>query len=1425
MEAADVDTLIYDDGPPAGAGTGAHAESGTANLWDGGAQHAETLQYDDVDDAAGGVFSDGDVPNAQGTEDAGTVRPREEGSAAASAPAPGRRSAGQLNLRAAFAASAASSGLGLEECGGAAVASDEAALAPPAGSGGMLSAFNLRQSRWQSLPEPGGSLAPVAASPVVVDASQASPMEVHLQGEQAAVAGPSADDDWGQVVQLAAAPVSLLPSGRAIFAQLPQCWLDFSARSDALGTRCLFASRRHEHSVFAPLAADELIRLPLAASGWQPPLSFPSPPADAAKLADEEPWSVEIHPGQCAVRVLLRPAVLLLRMLRRGSSLPSATFSWRAVDSSAPGCAALADEAPRRQEALGQFSILSNVEDAAHPQPPHFKEFPLRREQLRSLGWMVSQERRRREPFAAELRETVPCADAPHWKLQGCMRCEYRDVKGGVLADAIGYGKTACTIGLIDATRSDALPEVPSAFRGFLPSRATLVLAPTNLHQQWLREIIKFTGNTLKVLSVPTYSQLKKFTEQEIRDADVIVATYRLFYSVPYLRRLEELARSIQPEFAFPSSKGGHGAASARQPAEWAAAYRRAVELLPAACGAAGLAADPTTPDETPEQAAQLELGRLVRGVRPKWGPRLEKAAPARSENGAVAEASASAGADASGADAATQPYAPCSQPAAAATPSETAEDAPRGGGKRRLTGKQPAASQPIALGEAAPSACPGGRPSLAGDARMRYLPLEAFWWRRVVCDEFHELLGRYPPAQVAVETFRADYKWGLSGTPPCQTLAQIRRAAGFLGVQLPAAGAGDEGGEAARRVAQDRVAGRLRAPEHGRAPPSRRGGAHRAGEADAKGERALYLALTEQQRPLPSPDAPSTGAGDVPEPPEFHAARQSASGLLKLCSHFCASGAADVLTAEDRRCQRQLALRRERLRAVEREARSLADRAANTAKLVRHFEPHWCRVPDPKDYPYLGKDRGRERLSALGCPAGACKSKADLLSRLFEQLAATGDEGLKDRALRPDFCHEGDAGADCTGVGDAPAGPPPRGAWSALEAAADADGDAPTAAGAPGSDDEAAGRERIRGIAKDEVLAVAAAADARAAGGGPLPPRCARLRADLGMPRWPTAAQLAAAAAAGGPDGEKGAEAVWHEFRQADWAWRASAENAVRLRRVVGAWRADAERCAQQLAGLAGQLGARLLAARSFQQTLHASQQGAVDAVETRQEPTRRFAKYGSKIEAIVRHVQRLQKEDKGCKIICFVQWEDLKRKVAAALDEFKLGNLTLSGSVWKRRAALTQFQYEEQGPRLLLLSLEESASGTNLTAANHVIIVHPMEAATKEEAVAFEMQAVGRVRRPGQRRKIHIWRFVTVDTIEQAITEEHQLELWERQQAKVPVTQPGQAGPDSSGDEAQLVDEDPAEAGQEIEGGGIHDAGRAEDVAATQEAAVATQ
>ncbi|CAJ1359894.1 unnamed protein product [Effrenium voratum] len=352
-------------------------------------------------------------------------------------------------------------------------------------------------------------------------------------------------------------------------------------------------------------------------------------------------------------------------MLRRGAALPVVRFTWRLRDTTVQR----ADE--RHAATMGEFSILSNLEDAATTQPPHFHSFPLRREQLRSLGWMLSQERQEKEAFATELREAESCPDANHWRLEGSLRCEYLGVRGGVLADAIGYGKTACTIGLVDKTKELTMPRVPMPYRGFVPSRATLVLAPSNLHNQ-------FTGNHLTVLSVPTCAQLKRLSmllgalaanrdgqsRKDLAEADVVVATYRLFYSQPYLTRLEELAREILLGFTFPKQSGGQQLCS-----EWSeagrggfGAYRRAFEVLPT--------------------WAARRVGLRTEGKR------------------------------------------------------------------RRLNKKQMDGSQAFASED-------GG-----GDAAAtQFVPLEAFWWRRVVCDEFHELLTRYPPAQVAVELFHADFK------------------------------------------------------------------------------------------------------------------------------------------------------------------------------------------------------------------------------------------------------------------------------------------------------------------------------------------------------------------------------------------------------------------------------------------------------------------------------------------------------------------------------------------------------------------------------------------------------------------------------------------------------------------------------------------
>jgi len=151
---------------------------------------------------------------------------------------------------------------------------------------------------------------------------------------------------------------------------------------------------------------------------------------------------------------------------------------------------------------------------------------------------------------------------------------------------------------------------------------------------------------------------------------------------------------------------------------------------------------------------------------------------------------------------------------------------------------------------------------------------------------------------------------------------------------------------------------------------------------------------------------------------------------------------------------------------------------------------------------------------------------------------------------------------------------------------------------------------------------------------------------------------------------------------------------------------------------------------------------------------------KYGSKLALLVMKLRELRHEDPRAKVILFVQFDDLKRKVAAALEEFGIPSAQLQGTVSQRTAVIDDWQDNHNSNTfVLMLSLSQSASGTNLTAASHVVFLHPM---LSERATEHELQAIGRARQAGQKRDVvHVWRFVTVDTIEQLMTERNQAGL----------------------------------------------------------------
>lgn len=70
-----------------------------------------------------------------------------------------------------------------------------------------------------------------------------------------------------------------------------------------------------------------------------------------------------------------------------------------------------------------------------------------------------------------------------------------------------------------------------------------------------------------------------------------------------------------------------------------------------------------------------------------------------------------------------------------------------------------------------------------------------------------------------------------------------------------------------------------------------------------------------------------------------------------------------------------------------------------------------------------------------------------------------------------------------------------------------------------------------------------------------------------------------------------------------------------------------------------------------------------------------------------------------------------------------------------------------------MILNSSDVSASGVTLVRANHVIFLHPLFVSNQHEFDSKERQAIGRVRRPGQERDIHLYRFYVEHSLDHDI------------------------------------------------------------------------
>jgi SNF2 family DNA or RNA helicase len=137
-------------------------------------------------------------------------------------------------------------------------------------------------------------------------------------------------------------------------------------------------------------------------------------------------------------------------------------------------------------------------------------------------------------------------------------------INGGLLGDIMGNGKTVTGIGHVFSEHCRLGPSYPPLDKGieedaYIPSRATLVLCPNNIIDQWYNEFVKClgtmvigntnarkgqiyasalsdnSGRNYRVIRIATMHHLNNLSHADIINADAIIVTYSMMTNTNHI--------------------------------------------------------------------------------------------------------------------------------------------------------------------------------------------------------------------------------------------------------------------------------------------------------------------------------------------------------------------------------------------------------------------------------------------------------------------------------------------------------------------------------------------------------------------------------------------------------------------------------------------------------------------------------------------------------------------------------------------------------------------------------------------------------------------------------------------------------------------------------------------------------------------------
>ncbi|KAI8615565.1 hypothetical protein BC830DRAFT_1064253 [Chytriomyces sp. MP71] len=451
------------------------------------------------------------------------------------------------------------------------------------------------------------------------------------------------------------------------------------------------------------------------------------PPAFIVQLKRLASQTGDFRIGLNFASLIHRAAARLINVPFSLDCSPTFQFSWRLTWS---------HHLASKSVVFPRLELCSNRNDLEFSQPPHFKKFPLRPEQLRSLGWMVKQEREPQVFVEEEISEAS--LDFVGWRAEGRASRSVA-IRGGVVADQVGYGKTAITLGLIDVMNSQfsqpaATDEPPDVF-GKISVKATLVLVPGHLLLQWPSEVEKFLGDTLKTVVIADVGSLNKLTIRDIMKADIIVASSNIFNSDKYWQNFEVFSANGKLP---PDAKKGGRYFKARYK-DSLATLNIQIERLKAQEMADLVKAMETAMDNAASKEAESKAAALFQIKRLKGKQYREKGKTSARDS-----------------------------------------DEDNGEHEKRAL---PVKTKRHKLGSTLTDPWGLSKSDVKKSWKaMKSILFEMFAWNRVVVDEFTYLANR---VHSAVINMTAINKWVLSGTPPVKDFNDVKSISVFLGINL----------------------------------------------------------------------------------------------------------------------------------------------------------------------------------------------------------------------------------------------------------------------------------------------------------------------------------------------------------------------------------------------------------------------------------------------------------------------------------------------------------------------------------------------------------------------------------------------------------------------------------------------------------------